>query len=688
MKRKPQCIRIIKPIKPSYWDYEADLWAHEDITKIEEIGKSNHLHQDVSLFEKANEIFDEALKVARSISDKYWRSRALSNVAEAFSKAGRSEEADKIFDEALEVARSISDEKRRSSALSGVAVALANAGRIDEALKVARSISSRYWCASALSNVAEAFSKAGRSEEADKIFDEALEVARDISDKYWRSRALAKIAETIAIPEVKIEIPKRILTEKDELEILLNSSFEVENALVEFEGIKIEPISIKKLKSEKIKIKPNFEPGMNKLKIRVSFDFEDTRQNIEKEFDLEFRATQKVEEKPKLEKMEEKAEEEKKFLKYKIMALAGGGAFADVYKAIDENGNNVALKIYRESEKAFIEEIGNFVQLTKRLNIPYIVKPLDFGSNPKPFVVMQFYPMTLRDLMRINPDLKKKLRFMHRVAKALSYAHSHKIYHGDLKPENVLVFEENGEYYPAIADWGGGYTPCYSAPELYRSDGRNLNAKSDVYSFGVILFELLTGESLFADPLEYLERCDNVTVKIGDKRLEEIVNSCLSKPELRPGMEEIRDRIADYLLNVLGTRYSKSLMSKDALEVISAYLDSGKIETAEMRIKAAERLNLIPNKVLVLMDKIIGLMKLPYEYRGKNIPLEVFEQRYKGIVDLLDQEIVKKLSWDKFSLANFIVVGEGIPPDSHDALLLCIDRLKDVVIAHYLHSLS
>ncbi|HIH69716.1 hypothetical protein [Methermicoccus shengliensis] len=40
IERNPARIRIIRPIKPSEWgtkDYNVDIWAHENITKIEEI---------------------------------------------------------------------------------------------------------------------------------------------------------------------------------------------------------------------------------------------------------------------------------------------------------------------------------------------------------------------------------------------------------------------------------------------------------------------------------------------------------------------------------------------------------------------------------------------------------------------------------------------------------------------------
>jgi hypothetical protein len=40
IERHPKKIRIIRPVKPSDWakrDYNVDLWAHERVTKIEEI---------------------------------------------------------------------------------------------------------------------------------------------------------------------------------------------------------------------------------------------------------------------------------------------------------------------------------------------------------------------------------------------------------------------------------------------------------------------------------------------------------------------------------------------------------------------------------------------------------------------------------------------------------------------------
>jgi len=40
VERGPEKIRIIRPVRPSHWartDYKVDLWAHERVTKIEEV---------------------------------------------------------------------------------------------------------------------------------------------------------------------------------------------------------------------------------------------------------------------------------------------------------------------------------------------------------------------------------------------------------------------------------------------------------------------------------------------------------------------------------------------------------------------------------------------------------------------------------------------------------------------------
>ncbi len=86
---------------------------------------------------------------------------------------------------------------------------------------------------------------------------------------------------------------------------------------------------------------------------------------------------------------------------------------------------------------------------------------------------------------------------------AVQYLHAAKIYHRDLKPQNILVFSDKKL---KLADFGTAKemsaedelktftgTPGYLAPEVTR-EGNVYTGKVDIYSVGVILYNLLMTE--------------------------------------------------------------------------------------------------------------------------------------------------------------------------------------------------
>lgn len=86
---------------------------------------------------------------------------------------------------------------------------------------------------------------------------------------------------------------------------------------------------------------------------------------------------------------------------------------------------------------------------------------------------------------------------------AVQYLHAAKIYHRDLKPQNILVFSDQEL---KLADFGTAKemsaedelktftgTPGYLAPEVTR-EGNVYTGKVDIYSIGVIFYNLLMTE--------------------------------------------------------------------------------------------------------------------------------------------------------------------------------------------------
>ena len=101
-----------------------------------------------------------------------------------------------------------------------------------------------------------------------------------------------------------------------------------------------------------------------------------------------------------------------------------------------------------------------------------------------------------------------------KVTDGLIHAHEHGLLHRDLKPANILL-TDHGQ--PMLLDFNlaadlnpdgtpiraGGTIP-YMAPEQLdgmRGRARPIDARSDLYSIGIILYELLTGELPYNQPL-------------------------------------------------------------------------------------------------------------------------------------------------------------------------------------------
>jgi serine/threonine-protein kinase len=100
------------------------------------------------------------------------------------------------------------------------------------------------------------------------------------------------------------------------------------------------------------------------------------------------------------------------------------------------------------------------------------------------------------------------------IAQGLGAAHALGLVHRDIKPENVLMARDRDGWVPKIADFGivatvesstiykttrgSLLTPPYAAPEQWRgTKASELDGRTDLYALGGVLFEMLTGQTVF-----------------------------------------------------------------------------------------------------------------------------------------------------------------------------------------------
>lgn len=102
---------------------------------------------------------------------------------------------------------------------------------------------------------------------------------------------------------------------------------------------------------------------------------------------------------------------------------------------------------------------------------------------------------------RMSPA--RAVRIVAGVADALDFAHSHGALHGDVKPSNFLLDEDDWALLtdfgvpPLVRNGAVLTSAAYASPELLR--GKEIDGRSDVYSLGCSLFRLLTGKPPFFD---------------------------------------------------------------------------------------------------------------------------------------------------------------------------------------------
>ena len=200
--------------------------------------------------------------------------------------------------------------------------------------------------------------------------------------------------------------------------------------------------------------------------------------------------------------------------KYEIQDKLGEGGMGVVYKANQKSmARVVALKILSPkyaSRQRFVDQFIREARAAGQLNHPNIIQVHDVATeNDIHYFSMEYVDgPTCMQLLRANGafPVPEALEIARQVAKALEYAHDHRLIHQDIKPDNIMIGANNTV---KLADLGISKTfdeaeqddgpkrvmgtPHYMAPEA--ALGKKIDHRVDIYSLGTTIYHLLTGKT-------------------------------------------------------------------------------------------------------------------------------------------------------------------------------------------------
>ncbi|GAA0160399.1 hypothetical protein LIER_43521 [Lithospermum erythrorhizon] len=170
------------------------------------------------------------------------------------------------------------------------------------------------------------------------------------------------------------------------------------------------------------------------------------------------------------------------------------------------------------------------------------------------FIVMDYYPMTLKDKLVEKLEETEILHFFKQLMKGLKHIHEAGVIHFDIKPDNLFIDEFNnlkigdfglaastGESYGENFAGFVCFDTYFRAPEMqYLS--RNLTNKVDIFSAGAVLLEMVISPAMNAfDKMSAFEDAAmGLFPEVVDADIAQFLKQCLAQDSnKRPSANEI-----------------------------------------------------------------------------------------------------------------------------------------------------
>lgn len=235
---------------------------------------------------------------------------------------------------------------------------------------------------------------------------------------------------------------------------------------------------------------------------------------------------------------------------YRVVEHVGvEGTMAEVYRAVDQRGRTVAVKLLGPPT----EQARREAAVVSRLDYAHIVRTYDILEHNGRICLIQEWvegeslASALDSAGRL--DLAETVRLGRDVASALAYAHALGVLHRDVKPSNVL-HTTWGDY--KLVDFGAvglleprtdqtrpgqfAGTPLYMSPE--QLVGRPQTPASDIFGLGLLLFRSLYGATPSESAENYMQLLVGRTrepITVPPSPLRGLIERCLAiDPAERP----------------------------------------------------------------------------------------------------------------------------------------------------------
>ena len=202
----------------------------------------------------------------------------------------------------------------------------------------------------------------------------------------------------------------------------------------------------------------------------------------------------------------------------------GFGSFSTIFKGTNYN-NNQSVAIKKINKIIDKRHFDNEINLMKTLHHSNILKLYDVihKSKKEIYFVLEFCNGGDLSYYIESHITSFDTKYFYEILNALEYLFKNDILHRDIKPQNILIHNNNIK----ISDFGFAKSfeknelittfcgsPLYMAPEIILN--REYTYTSDIWSLGVVLFELITKDHPYkcSDRDELWKQIKKKTIKI------------------------------------------------------------------------------------------------------------------------------------------------------------------------------